>query len=107
MVIVEMLRPPPTHQGQEAAVPTLEQARFDTSLSPLIPLTPSTDQDLTLVATELLHARAKRSRTTPNLPFVIWRQAPCLPWYGIAFRPTESAIRSGCVSHDHPTGFRV
>jgi hypothetical protein len=31
MVIVETLRPPPTHQGKEAGVPTLEQARFDTS----------------------------------------------------------------------------
>jgi integrase/recombinase XerD len=31
MVIVETLRPPATHQGKEAGVPTLEQARFDTS----------------------------------------------------------------------------
>jgi hypothetical protein len=31
MVIVETLRPPATHQGKEARVPTLEQARFDTS----------------------------------------------------------------------------
>jgi hypothetical protein len=31
MVIVETLRPLPIHHGQEAGMPTLKQARFDTS----------------------------------------------------------------------------
>ena len=31
MVIVETLRSPPTHQGQETREPTLERAGFDTS----------------------------------------------------------------------------
>jgi hypothetical protein len=31
--------------------------------------------------------------------------SPFLPWDGMAFRPTKSPTRSGCVSQDHARPF--